>query len=384
MSNNEKNNNIKNIHAVHSAKGGSGKSSFSFALANLLCDEQKILFDSDYELKKFEPFDEKSKNVLLFDADFKGTSFKSIFSKDVIKKHNAIYIEDVEKNTFDQLIFDKIFDLDNYIIKCIVQNIKEKNELSYKLINICFSSEKYSSKKRFYYSRNHDNSEQLSVERFRDWFINLLNNISAVYDNKDEFNDLIFDLSPSSDEYTETMLDTFRIVSSGKSPEYNFYHYVVVTDDSAHINATVEYICDLMSGSMRQEDNRRVVIVLNQTYNDELYKEVNDKKNSSEGIDVVSQDVIKKIKMKLANNLDEQTIKKIKFLYLPFNKEFFTYSRKSTIFTSKNEKDNNSVNFAFPIKYLVDDRNVGNKKLDTINKSDKLIKIIEGKGEHDG
>ena len=102
MSDNEKNNNIKNIHAVHSAKGGSGKSSFSFALANFLCDEQGIQFKSDDELEKFKPFDEKNKNVLLFDADFKGTSFKSIFSKNIIKKHNAIYIEDVEKNTFDQ------------------------------------------------------------------------------------------------------------------------------------------------------------------------------------------------------------------------------------------------------------------------------------------
>src|SRR5699024_10382616 len=136
--------------------------------------------------------------------------------------------------------------------------------------------------------------------------------------------------------------------------------------DSAHINATVEYICDLMSGSMRQEDNRKVLVVLNQTYNNELFIEVNDKKNSKEEIKVVSQDVIKKIKMKLANKLDEQTIKKIKFFYLPFNKEFFTYSRKSTIFTSKDENDNNSVNFAFPINYLADDG-----KLDKINNSDK-------------
>lgn len=371
MSDNEKNKNIKNIHAIHSAKGGSGKSSFSFALANLLYGMYDLASANPDDWK---PFDEKSKKILLFDADFKGTSFKSIFFQGEINKDKAIYIENVEKKTFDQLIFDKIFDLNNYITKCIVQNKDSNNNLKkYKLINICFSSEKYSSKKRFYYSKNHDNSEQLSVERFRDWFINLLNNISAVY-NKDEFKDLIFDLSPSSDEYTETMLDTFRKVSSGGSPKYNFYHYVVVTDDSAHINATVEYICDLMSGSMRQEDNRKVIIVLNQIYDNKLFIRVNGTKDFSDTDDIINEiavSIIKQIKSKLDKKLSKDKCKAITYLFLPFNQDYFIYSRKNS-----SDKLNT---LDFPIRYLRD--NVNFKNFDNFN--NKFIKIITGEGEQD-
>lgn len=360
--------NIKYIHAVHSAKGGSGKSSFSFTLAN-------VLFGKELDE---EPTDnrEEHNQVLLFDADFKGTSFKSIFSKN--KTNNSIFIEADEKKTFDQLIDANVFDLDNYITKCIVKNKADPDDpnssYKYKLINMCFSSGRNKDKRKFYYSKKQNNTEQLGVERFSEWFENLLNNIHTVYENR--FKHLIFDLSPSTDEYTESMLNTFEEVSDNS--KYVFIHYVVVTDDSAHIDATVEYIADLLSGSMRSEDNRKIVIVFNQIYEDNLFKEIN---KGEMDINSIYSEIIKNIYTKIGDKVNNEKIKEISFICMPFNKNYFVYSRSGTVTT--NEK------YRFTIKGCTlnfsDDSTdkVVNVKIaeSTIQNFDDLSKYIKGLGD---
>ncbi len=361
--------NIKYIHAVHSAKGGSGKSSFSFTLAN-------VLFGKELDE---EPKDnrEEYNQVLLFDADFKGTSFKSIFSKN--ETDNSIFIEADEKKTFDQLIDANVFDLDNYITKCTVKNTTNSNPKNssskYKLINICFSSGRNKDKRKFYYSKKQNNTEQLGVERFSEWFENLLNNIHTVY--KDRFKHLIFDLSPSTDEYTESMLNTFEEVSDNS--KYVFIHYVVVTDDSAHVDATVEYIADLLSGSMRSEDNRKIVIVFNQIYEDNLFKEINRSKEETK-INLVYSEIIKKIYTKIDNRVSMEKIKEISFICMPFNKNYFIYSRSGTVTSNEN--------YIFTIKgctldFSDDSTNkVVNVEIkSTIQNFDDLRKYIKGLGD---
>lgn len=100
------------IHAVHSVKGGSGKSSFSFALANNLLNDD--INDKNKAIK--------DKSVLLMDADFKGTSLESIFpvSSDA-SNGSYIYIENKPKKYFNDLLEDSHFNLDEYICPCIVK-----------------------------------------------------------------------------------------------------------------------------------------------------------------------------------------------------------------------------------------------------------------------
>ncbi len=92
----------KYIHAIHSVKGGSGKSSFSFALATKL----------------------SSKNVLLIDSDIRGTSLKSCFAKG--DNNIPIYIEDKENKTFNDLIEASYIDWDDYVYNVLIKKNSKK------------------------------------------------------------------------------------------------------------------------------------------------------------------------------------------------------------------------------------------------------------------
>ena len=93
----------------------------------------------------------------------------------------------------------------------------------------------------------------------------IINNLKN--DSYKEYEHIIFDMSPSSDEYTESMIETFK--SLDESME--FIHYIIVTDDSAHMKATEEYLKDLTNGSIRHMQNEKIVVVFNQTYPDSLF-----------------------------------------------------------------------------------------------------------------
>lgn len=303
----------KYIHAIHSVKGGSGKSSFSFALATKL----------------------SSKNVLLIDLDIRGTSLKSCFAKG--DNNIPIYIEDKENKTFNDLIEASYIDWDDYVYKCTYQKkfeeviVDENNGLTQKNnIDILFSSLDYNDKRKYLYNSDGNNTQKISVERFNDRFKVIVNNLKN--DSYKEYEHIIFDMSPSSDEYTESMIETFK--SLDESME--FIHYIIVTDDSAHMKATEEYLKDLTNGSIRHMQNEKIVVVFNQTYPDSLFP-------NGENSNDFYKKKIEIFKDNLSNimTINKSKLEEINFLYCKFNEFYFHYVRDNKVNTTRNFEDFN-------------------------------------------
>lgn len=338
----------KYIHAIHSVKGGSGKSSFSFALATKLCS---------------------NKNVLLVDADIRGTSLEKCFVESKsLSPAVSIAIEEKNKKTFNDLIDADYIDWNDYISKCLYlpQNAEYiVNQLSPNKFDILFSSSKYKDKRKYLYNSDGNSTQKISVERFKDkfkGFINSLKNNSLKNNSLKNYEHIIFDMSPSSDEYTQSMLDAFEEFDS--KDEIGFIHYIIVTDDPAHMKATEEYLKDLLDGSIRKKRNDKIIVVFNQNYpgyaiDDQGHSYITDIKSS----------YINKIEKFIKNlkeiKIDEEKISNIIFLYSKFNHYYFNYIRLNLSNSGQEFED-------FVIdKYSVSE-NEDNKLID-IN----IIKIIE-------
>lgn len=325
----------KYIHAIHSVKGGSGKSSFSFALATKLCS---------------------NKNVLLVDADIRGTSLEKCFVESKsLSSAVSIAIEEKNKKTFNDLIDADYINWNDYISKCLFlsQNteIPIVNSQIAKEFDILFSSSKYKDKRKYLYNSDGNNTQKISVERFKDrfnGFINLLKN-----DSLKNYGHIIFDMSPSSDEYTQSMLDAFE--NFDKDDEIGFIHYIIVTDDPAHMKATEEYLKDLLDGSIRKKRNDKIIVVFNQNYPEYAHDSNTNYINKIEKFIKNLKDI----------KIDERKISNITFLYSKFNRYYFNYIR-SNLSNSEREFEDFVID-----KYSISE-NEDNKLID-IN----IIKIIE-------
>ncbi len=319
------------IHAIHSIKGGCGKSTFAFTLANILYQGQGYTKEEALNNNK----------VLLVDADLKGTSLKSWFFGAESGIDNpevkSIYLEKDSKKYFNDFFKDSFFNLDDYIAKCIVQfpNTIAGEKTIYKNINIVFSSSSYAAKKPFLYSKNMKSTEKISVEYFEEKFKmfckklqllavesdNSLNN-DIVEANNYMYDHIIFDLSPNSDEYTDTILRTIpqvfytkKLDEDDKKIKYEFNHYILTLDDPAHITSTVEYIHELTSGELRTKDNGNIIIVINNNYD-------------IKGFDMNFKQIREMFVTRLKSaGVSSGKLIKIKFIYLPFHSYFFKYLR---------------------------------------------------------
>lgn len=302
----------KTIHAIHSVKGGCGKSYFSFALAtNLIPRSEKI-----------NQFSSQQKSVLLIDSDLKGTSLETLFGE-VENNRASIRLENQNKKYFNELIFSNYINLEEDVSTCIITlndeelNIATPQERNFDII---FSSSDFEKKKKFLYSKNERSFEKISVEQFKYCFESFM---TSIIDWERGYQDFIFDLSPTSDEYTESMLDVFLDLSNRKNVE--FHHYLVTTDDLAHVDATVKYIDYISQLSFRTENHRKITIVINQNYSQDVFWYLyNDGKDNKEEMRL---GIVQKIKEKLrSKGINQEKIDEIDFLYADFNEYFFRFT----------------------------------------------------------
>lgn len=325
-----------NVHIIHSVKGGSGKTAYSLFKA------MKLAID------KADKSENKAK-VLYVDADFKGTAIKSlIYGKDLNSfssinnsaNYNYKYLEKaIVDAPYPQygFVFNKNFQYKNLndflnlgcknIIDLIVhggligytESSPEdgSGEFTKKLaarLDFLFSSPNIEDKNKFRYLRE-KKLALLSIGLFSDRIKTLLFQIlkSGQYD------DVVIDMPPGDDEYSDILLDTLRAFSL-EEIKRNIYR--ITTNDISHLDAEEEAFVHSLKKYKNQEEYEKYIMVYNEFRKDEF------KESILEGH-------IERLK-ELLNSNNSANQDKVYYDRCIYNDEYYNFCRTETVTTTEN------------------------------------------------
>lgn len=276
------------IHLVHSVKGGCGKTAFSLFKA------MSCAHDSEKD----------SAEVLYFDADFKGTSIKTLiygsdketflsvntdaWNNETRHDHsiNGIYeklqfkdcynpntlndfIEEYQKNYVDIVQHGAIIP--------VFEN-SEEIDVSLKVINsyidFLFSSSKAEDKSLYEYEAGSFTSQKLTQGCFKSRIRKLL---EQIYDYDSTYKDIVIDMPPGEEAYSKTLISTLKewakdVNKKGKKGKIELYYYAVTTNDRGHIWAEASNLAAMLHSPSKGSEFEEIIIVMNEL-RDKEFKE---------------------------------------------------------------------------------------------------------------
>lgn len=213
------------IHIVDSVKGGSGKSTFSLKL----CCALKSQSDT---------------KPCIIDLDLLGTSWKHICQycikdKRYKKGKNLVYLNDLVK------------DFEYYKNTQFIQKINVKAKLNPTsdkdlVLDVVFCDPSPKAKKAYKITDN-EYVPDISYDVFHDEFMSLLN-----YMNDEGYTDIILDMPPNSDPYSDKILHTCFKVNRQFGFVQNASLYMVSSINFAHIKSTFDWYLDFMNDSPKR------------------------------------------------------------------------------------------------------------------------------------
>lgn len=208
------------IHIVDSVKGGSGKSTFSLKLCCALKSQ-------------------KDTNPCIIDLDLLGTSWKHIYEKcleysNYKKGKSLIYLNDLVKD-FEYYKNTQFIQKINIISKLNASSDKE-----HLVINAVFCDPNPNAKKLYRITDN-EYIPDISYDVFHDEFMALLN-----YLNEEGYTDVILDMPPNSDPYSDKVLHTCLKVNWHLNFIQSTSLYMVSSINLAHIKSTFDWYSDFM------------------------------------------------------------------------------------------------------------------------------------------
>ena len=280
------------INLVHSVKGGCGKTAFSLFKA------MSCAHDSEKD----------SAEVLYFDADFKGTSIKTLIygsdeetflSVNTDAWNNATPHDHSKKGIYEKLKFRDFYNPDtlndfieeyqkNYVD--VVQHgaiipvfekseeINDSGEVINSYIDFLFSSPKAKDKLLYEYEAESFTSQKLTQGRFKARVRELLDQIYVYGSNADcTYKDIVIDMPPGEDAYSKTLISTLKEWTRGvnkkdSARKIELYYYAVTTNDRGHIWAEASNLAAMLHSPSKGSEFEEIIIVMNEL-RDEEFKE---------------------------------------------------------------------------------------------------------------
>lgn len=276
------------IHLVHSVKGGCGKTAFSlFKAMSCAHDSEK-----------------NSAEVLYFDADFKGTSIKTLIygsdektflSVNTDAWNNETRHDHSIKGIYEKLQFKDCYNPNtlndfieepqmNYVdivqhgaIIPVFEN-SEEIDVSLKVINsyidFLFSSSKAEDKTLYEYEAGSFTSQKLTQGCFKSRIRKLL---EQIYDYDSTYKDIVIDMPPGEEAYSKTLISTLKewakdVNKKGKKGKIELYYYAVTTNDRGHIWAEANNLAVMLHSPSKRREFQEITIVMNEL-RDEEFKE---------------------------------------------------------------------------------------------------------------
>lgn len=283
------------FHVIHSVKGGCGKTSFSLKKCIELAEKEKVTADS-------------KANVLYLDCDLRGSALKVLlygFSKKsaipvgVETSGKVDYICSLDSKISRFMDFDKKYEdcktlsdfimqaqqanLDDiivhgctYIDRDVVDDMKLKDTLAKKYniagrIDFIFSASNSNEKRPFSHTAVRSaNDAVINIGlfrlRMRKLFRKILNYGKLIEGNPLTYTDVVLDMPPGSDEYSDALLREIRELADEKK-EVEITYYCLTTMDRGHMYATADYIGELQS---EIHENQKVCCVFSEMSENEL------------------------------------------------------------------------------------------------------------------
>ena len=202
------------IHIIDSVKGGAGKSSIALKLALFLQQSAN------------NPTQNK---VCVIDMDLLGTSWEHTFRDHVINPSTGLYSR--------IYLNDLVLDYESYIRCNFIQKVSVLFKPSDELVTIdaIFCNPSPEAKKIFRIS-DESKVNEIKLDMFR-------NNIEHLtkYLAGNGYSDIIFDMPPNSDPYSDVVIKHYSSFSSG----YTIFFYLVSAYDIAHLESTINYFKEI-------------------------------------------------------------------------------------------------------------------------------------------
>lgn len=213
------------IHIVDSVKGGSGKSTFSLKLCCALQNQEDT-------------------KPCIIDLDFLGTSWKHICE-------NCIVNNKYKKGKKFVFLNDLVKDFEYYINTQFIQKIQINAKLNPKsnkdlVIDVVFCDPSPKAKKAYKITDN-EYVPDISYDVFHDEFMALLH-----YMNDEGYTDVILDMPPNSDPYSDKILHTCFKINRQFAFVKNASLYMVSSINLAHIKSTLDWYLDFMVDSPKR------------------------------------------------------------------------------------------------------------------------------------
>ena len=269
------------IHVVHSVKGGCGKTAFSLF---------KALSCADVSTKQHA-------EVLYFDADFKGTSIKTLIygedeesfnginekkwdwmtpyqhSKSGIrtklvfqKDYNPATLNDImdgkKKNFIDIVQHGAVF-----LEETKTAEMTLEQEQIYSYIDFVFSSPEATDRAMYEYDAAYGNAK-LTQGRFKAKIKEIFNEIYKYGDSFDcPYKDVIIDMPPGEEEFSQTMIMVLKKWANEvnkKERKVKLNYYAVTTNDRGHLYAEVGNLARLQQPCATGKNFDKYIVVLNE------------------------------------------------------------------------------------------------------------------------
>lgn len=270
------------IHVVHSVKGGCGKTAFSLF---------KALSCADISTKSHA-------EVLYFDADFKGTSIKTLIYGENEKSFDAINEKKWDDMTPYQHsksgVWTKIVFRENYnpatlndIMKGEKKNFIDivqhgavllegertpetavETEQIYSFIDFVFSSPEAADRAIYEYGMDGYVDPKLTQGRFKAEIKGLFNQIYKYgMDKECPYKDVVIDMPPGEEEFSQTMLmvlEKWASETNSKKRKVKLNYYAVTTNDRGHLYAEVGNFMRLQQPKSTGKSFDKYIVVLNE------------------------------------------------------------------------------------------------------------------------
>lgn len=214
-----------NIHIVDSVKGGSGKSTFSAILSSFITPQEK-------------------KKVCIIDLDLLGTSwelnYKGIFHEEFNQK--MVYLNDLVKdfNFYKNTIFIQKIP----VTLCFKE--KELEQESQIVLDVIFCDPGQKEKNTFKIT-DKAYSPDISYDIFHESVMQLIELLNEL-----GYTDIILDMPPNSEPYSDKVLNSCLKSKSVFSFPYTVSLYMVANINAAHIDSTFNWYEDFMNNPSSQ------------------------------------------------------------------------------------------------------------------------------------
>lgn len=298
------------IHIMHSMKGGCGKSASALFKALQLAEQNEI--------------DDRKARVLFIDADFKGSALQTLFfentetgdylyrkllkqySDHIVKgkgltHHLAVpdnYAEDKNLNRFFREKNMNFIEILNESFSYTIESSEEPDSAYEELmingfLDFIFSSS--GSKDKDIFKRGSQDALEIGMYKYRMsvFFKQILEHGKIDGQDIGQYSDLVIDMPPGYDEYSDLILEELRKLAEKQKVELHYYS--VTTNDLGHMRLTSDNIDKKLKKSTSYQSWTSVNVILSCMRESDF--DINDGK-----VPEVNNDIIKLCKILSRDN----------------------------------------------------------------------------------